>query len=134
MAENPLLSPPVVIYDGRCGFCRIWIEYWQALTGGRLAYAPSQELGSLYPQIPAKNFSESVQLVMPGGEVTSGARAVFRTLTYAPGMAWLLWVYDRSGLRPVHRGGVPADRRSSHLFLPPDAADVRQACPSVEGG
>jgi predicted DCC family thiol-disulfide oxidoreductase YuxK len=96
MPEDPLL-----LFDGRCGFCRIWIEYWRAITGGRVAYVASQEVGSLYPQIPAKNFSESVQLlmpgseVMPGGEVISGARAVFVTLTYAPGMAWLLWVYDR---------------------------------------
>ncbi|MGA2882819.1 MAG: lipase maturation factor family protein [Bryobacteraceae bacterium] len=89
---------PLVMFDGKCGFCRIWIEYWKAITGGRVAYAASQEVGSLYPQIPAKNFSESVQLVTQGGEVLSGARAVFVTLTYAPGMAWLvrrlLWLYD----------------------------------------
>jgi lipase maturation factor 1 len=99
MAEDPLAVPPVVIFDGRCGFCRIWIEYWKALTGGRVGYAASQDVGRLYPQIPAKNFSESVQLVMPGGEVFSGARAVFVTLTYAPGAAWLarmlLRGYDR---------------------------------------
>src|SRR5271156_5833762 len=99
MAEDPLAVPLLVIFDARCGFCRIWIEYWKALTGGRVAYAASQEVGSLYPQIAAKNFSESVQSVMPGGEVLSGARAVFVTLTYAPGTAWLarmlLRVYDR---------------------------------------
>jgi len=86
---------PLVIFDGRCGFCRIWIEYWKAITGDRVDYAASQEVGRLYSQIPAKNFSESVQLVMPGGDVVNGARAVFVTLTYAPGMSWLLWIYDR---------------------------------------
>jgi lipase maturation factor 1 len=99
MAEDPLAVPPLVIFDGHCGFCRIWIEYWKALTGGRVAYGASQEFGGLYPQIPAKNFSESVQLVMPGGEVFSGARAVFMTLAYASGMArlasLLLWAYGR---------------------------------------
>src|SRR6202142_2210247 len=96
MPEDPLVisQDPLVIFDGNCGFCRIWIEYWKAITGGRVAYAPSQEVGSLYPQIPANNFSESVQLVMPGAEVVSGARAVFVALTYAPGMAWLLWLYE----------------------------------------
>src|SRR5271170_2655451 len=87
-------SEPLVIFDGHCGFCRIWIEYWKALTGERVAYAASQDVGSLYPQIPAKNFSESVQLVLPGGEVFSGARAVFMMLTNAPGMAWLIRAYD----------------------------------------
>ncbi len=89
MPEEPLL-----IFDGHCGFCRIWMEYWKALTGGRVAYAASQDVGHRYPQIPANNFSESVQLVTPGGEVLSGARAVFVTLTYA-GMAWPLWAYNR---------------------------------------
>ncbi len=96
--EYPLIIPlisPLIIYDGRCGFCRIWIEYWKAITGGRVGYAASQDVGAGYPQIPAKNFSESVQLVMPGGEILNGAQAVFTTLTYAPGMAWLLWIYDR---------------------------------------
>jgi len=96
MPQDPLESSegPVVIYDGNCGFCRIWIEYWKAITGKRITYAASQEAGSRYPQIQARNFGESVQLVLPGGEVLSGARAVFVTLTFAPGMAWLLWTYN----------------------------------------
>src|SRR5579864_6421492 len=89
MSNNPL-----VLYDGRCGFCRIWIQYWNQLTADRLDYAPSQEAGDKFPQIPRENFSQSVQLVMPGGEVIGGARGVFTTLTFAPGMAWLRWLYD----------------------------------------
>jgi len=94
---------PLLLFDGRCGFCRIWIEYWKANTGGRIAYAPSEEAGSRYPQIQPEEFGQSVQLVMPASspdqapdqaiEVTRGAQAVFVTLTYAPGMAWLLWAY-----------------------------------------
>jgi predicted DCC family thiol-disulfide oxidoreductase YuxK len=85
---------PLLIFDGHCGFCRIWIDYWKVITRGRVAYAPSQEVGSRYPQIRPDEFGESVQLVMPAGEVVRGARAVFVTLTYAPGMAWLLWTYQ----------------------------------------
>ena len=97
MPEDPLL-----IFDGRCGFCKIWIEYWKVITRGRLAYAPSQEVGDNYPQIPKEEFGKSVQLVMPSGEVVQGARAVFTTLTYAPGMAWLLWAYEHvPGFAPL---------------------------------
>ena len=85
---------PLVIFDGKCGFCRIWIQYWTELTGSGVEYAPSQEVGARYPQIPPENYGQSVQLVMPDGDAISGARAVFTTLTYAPGMAWLLWVYN----------------------------------------
>ena len=108
MAENlsgerssPVV-PPVVLYDGRCGFCRIWMEYGKALTGDRVVYAPSQEAGGQYPQIPQKNFGESIQLVMPDGATLSGAQAVFVTLTYAPGWAWMLWAYEHvPGVAPV---------------------------------
>jgi predicted DCC family thiol-disulfide oxidoreductase YuxK len=71
---------PLLIYDGHCGFCKIWIDYWKRITGDRIDYAPSQEVGGQFPQIPAKAFSQSVQLVRPDGTVISGARAVFETL------------------------------------------------------
>ncbi len=71
---------PLLIYDGRCGFCRIWIDYWKRLTGDRIDFAPSQEAGSRFPQIPADAFAQAVQLVRPDGSVASGARAVFETL------------------------------------------------------
>ena len=74
------VSKPLLIFDGRCGFCRIWIEYWKKITGDRVAYAPSQEIGGEYPQIPGDAYRESVQLVRPDGSVASGARAVFETL------------------------------------------------------
>jgi len=71
---------PILLYDGRCGFCKIWIHYWQQLTGDRVEYASSQEAGARYPQIPPRSFSEAVQLVRPDGTVASGAQAVYETL------------------------------------------------------
>ncbi|MGD1091836.1 MAG: lipase maturation factor family protein [Bryobacteraceae bacterium] len=71
---------PILIYDGRCGFCKIWINYWKLRTGDRVDYAPSQEVAAQYPQIPASAFSEAVQLVRPDGSYVSGARAVYETL------------------------------------------------------
>jgi len=71
---------PLLIFDGQCGFCKIWIDYWKQLTGDRIDYAPSQEVGDRYPQIPRQAFSESVQLVRADGTVASGARAVLEAL------------------------------------------------------
>jgi len=76
---QPLLVP-LLIFDGRCGFCRIWIDYWKRLTAGRIEFAPSQEVGDRFPQIPPRAFAEAVQLVRPDGSVASDARAVFETL------------------------------------------------------
>lgn len=92
-------SKSVLIYDGRCGFCKIWIDYWKLLTCGRIDYAASQEIGEQFPQIPREAFAEAVQLVRADGSVVSGARAVFETLglerayEVGPLAAMSEWVY-----------------------------------------
>jgi predicted DCC family thiol-disulfide oxidoreductase YuxK len=85
---------PLVIFDGRCGFCRIWVEYWRELTAGRFRWAPSQEVGAGYPQIPPEEFAKSVQLVLPDGTVESGARAALHIAGSAPGWSWVPWCYE----------------------------------------
>lgn len=85
---------PTLVYDGDCGFCRLWIERWRALTGDRVRYAPFQEVADEFPGIPREDFVRSVQLILPGGEVASAAHAVFRTLALVPGHAWMLWLYQ----------------------------------------
>ena len=84
----------VVIYDGDCDFCRVYIDYFRRLTGDRVNYEPYQKVADHYPQIPTARFKEAVQLVLPDGEVLSGARGVFRLLTFAPGKGAWLWLYD----------------------------------------
>jgi len=76
----PTREHPLLIFDGKCGFCRIWIDYWKLLTAGRVDYAPSQEVRGEFPQIPVRAYSESVQLVRTDGTVVGGARAVFESL------------------------------------------------------
>jgi predicted DCC family thiol-disulfide oxidoreductase YuxK len=73
-------SKPLLIYDGKCGFCKIWLDYWRKLTGDRVEYAASQEVGEQYPQIPKEDFSLGVQLVRADGSVAKNAAAVFETL------------------------------------------------------
>ncbi len=73
-------SKPLLIYDGKCGFCKIWLDYWRKLIGDRVEYAASQDVGEQYPQISKEEFSRAVQLVRPDGSVASGAEAVFETL------------------------------------------------------
>jgi hypothetical protein len=70
----------ILIYDGHCGFCGIWLGYWRDLTGDRIEYLASQDVGDRFPQISREAYRESVQLVRPDGSVASGARAVFETL------------------------------------------------------
>ncbi|MFQ5742330.1 MAG: lipase maturation factor family protein [Acidobacteriota bacterium] len=96
------MPKPILIYDGDCRFCRIWVDYWKSLAGDVVGLAPSQEVASRFPQIPQQAFESSVQLVLPDGKVVGGAEAVFRVLQMVPGRRWLLGAYERlPGFRPL---------------------------------
>jgi predicted DCC family thiol-disulfide oxidoreductase YuxK len=93
---------PLLVFDGDCGFCRVWIRRFQERTGDRVDYAPSQEVGDRFPEIPARDFARSVQLIDVDGKVYAGAEAVFRTLAAAPGGgAWLRAYGSVPGFAPV---------------------------------
>lgn len=97
---------PVFIYDGDCGFCRLWIARWSPLTEEEVVYRPSQEVGENYPQISPEYFESSVYFVDPDGSFCSGAQAVFKALSYAPNGKWLLRAYERvPGFAPVAEWG-----------------------------
>jgi len=100
------LEKPLLLYDGDCHFCRRWIIRWKSFTGNSVDYAPFQERGGDFPEIPKEAYEASVQLVTPAGEQFRGAEAVFRTLAYAPGRRWMLWAYQRiPGIAPLTEWG-----------------------------
>lgn len=89
-------SPPLLIYDGRCSFCKLWIQYWKRLTGDRVTYAASQDIGAHYPEISPAEFQRSVWLVYPGRPdrpPVGGARAVCELMSYTSRAAWMTWLY-----------------------------------------
>ena len=103
--SQPLPDRPLVIFDGKCSFCRAWIGYWQHLTGDRVVYAPYQEVGDRFPDIRQQEFAAAVQLVLPDGKMWSGAHAVFHLLALVPGKGGWLWAYERvPGVAPVADG------------------------------
>lgn len=90
---NNSLDRPTLVFDGACSFCRVWIEYWQKLTGERVQYCSYQEVASRFPDLPQKDFASAVTLFQPNGEVQSGAHAVLTLLALVPGKSWMLWLY-----------------------------------------
>src|SRR6476469_7071391 len=87
-------SLPVFIYDGHCGFCRMWLEYLQALVNGKAEWVASQEVGKRFPQIAPEQLRHAAAYVHPDGEAVFGAAAIFSVLSLAPGRGWLLWLYQ----------------------------------------
>jgi predicted DCC family thiol-disulfide oxidoreductase YuxK len=94
-------TPPAgtLIYDGHCGFCRIWLEYWQALCGDSLEYVPSQEIGDRFPALDRTALKSAVYLVASDGSVCRGAHAVFKSLApVSIRYRVLLWLYTHIAL------------------------------------
>lgn len=89
---------PLMVFDGNCGFCTLWIRRWQQMTGDKVDYLPSQDPGIVgqFPEIPRKQFDTAVQLIDTGGSVHSGAEAVFRALAKNPKRQWPLHAYEKS--------------------------------------
>lgn len=86
---------PLVVFDGDCGFCRFWIERWKGVMGERLDYAPYQEVAGRFDEIPEAEFRRAVALILPSGEVFSGAQAVVRALAEVPERGGWLAAYRR---------------------------------------
>ena len=93
---------PTLVFDGACGICRYWVDYWRGLTGERVVYRPYQEAAADFPAIPRDAFERAIQFVETDGRVHAGAAATFRVLREAPGRAAWWWLYARlPGFAPL---------------------------------
>ena len=86
---------PLLVYDGDCSFCRKWMVRWRRLIGDRVDYAPFQQVAERFPEIPVERFRHAVHLRLADGRWTCGAEAVFLSLSHAPGLGALRWMYER---------------------------------------
>jgi predicted DCC family thiol-disulfide oxidoreductase YuxK len=85
---------PLLVWDGNCDFCRLWIERWRELTGGKVDYTTYQEAGDHFPEIPPEEFNRSLVLIQPDGTVVFAAEAAYRSVAYRRSREWLAWSYD----------------------------------------
>jgi len=87
---------PLLVYDGDCHFCTLWIRRGQQLTGDTVDYRPAQDprIAAQFPEISRTQFAEAVQYIAANGIVRSGAEAVFRTLAQNPRWQWPLHGYE----------------------------------------
>ena len=86
---------PLLVFDGDCNFCTLWIRRWQQMSGDAVDYLPSQaaSVAAQFPEIPREQFNTAVQLIESDGAVYAGAEAVFRTLAHNPNCQWPLNFY-----------------------------------------
>lgn len=84
---------PLLLFDGDCGFCRFWVRRLQGRIGDRIDYAPSQEAGGRFPEIPPEAFARSIQFIDADGKAHAGTAGIFRALALAPSGGLLLRLY-----------------------------------------
>ena len=87
-------TKPLLIWDGECDFCRLWIERWREITAGKVDYAPYQEVADRFPEISREDFTRAMAFIEPDGETFFAAEAVYRSLRYRSSRRWLAWSYD----------------------------------------
>src|SRR5262245_9678528 len=85
---------PLLIWDGKCDFCRLWIERWREITAGKVDYVPYQEVADRFPEISREEFGRAMVFIQPDGETFFAAEAVYRSLRYRSSRRWLVWSYD----------------------------------------
>jgi len=116
MTSEPRLrvsnSPPkpLLIWDGECLFCKMWIERWREITAGKVDYATYQQAASEFPEIPLDQFKHAMAFIEPDGKTFFAAEAVYRSLQYRSSRKWLAWSYD-------HVPGFAAISESAYKFV-----------------
>jgi predicted DCC family thiol-disulfide oxidoreductase YuxK len=97
VSDKTLVEPPpswpTLVYDGDCGICRTWVEYWRGLVGAAIVFRPYQEAAPDFPAIPRDAFRDAIRFIDTDGTVASGAAATFQVLRRAPGRGlwWALY-------------------------------------------
>ncbi|HXJ60508.1 MAG TPA: lipase maturation factor family protein [Verrucomicrobiae bacterium] len=110
-------AKPVLIYDGDCNFCRLWIRRWQQRTGDTVEYVSLQadSVAVQFPELSRETLQEAVHLVGTDGSVQRAAAAVFGAL--AAVNPWPLWIYrSLPGARPVTETAYRMVARHRSIF------------------
>lgn len=96
-----MLTGPVLVYDGDCGFCRRWVDRLRRMDReGRIlcvAAAERDQVAGL-PDLDPVALARAMHLVLPDGAVRTGARAVPVILRLLPRWRWGTWVFAVPGV------------------------------------
>jgi len=135
---TPPVRPYAVIYDGTCAACGQFVRAlarWDRHE--MLEIIPSQAVGifARFPWIPARAFTESVQVVRTGdGKTWQGAAALEAIIAAMPRGRWIAWVFRIPFVRPLAEGFYRWFARNRYRLgcgehcqsRPPDVSEVAE--------
>ncbi len=73
----------IFYYDGGCGLCQHWTQYWKKLVGSSVEFRTFENADD----------KTSPEYIDSRGVVFRGARSVFELLANSPGKRWYRWLY-----------------------------------------
>jgi len=87
--------PYTVVYDGTCKVCTRLAKVLKKWERGDLEVVPSQAPGVMarFPWIPARAYTEALQLVGPGGRTWQGSAAIEQLLNILPRGRLIAWIF-----------------------------------------
>jgi predicted DCC family thiol-disulfide oxidoreductase YuxK len=87
--------PYTVVYDGTCKVCTRLAKVLRRWDRGQLEVVASQMPGVMarFPWIPAKAYTEALQLIGPGGKTWQGSAAIEQLLNVLPRGRLIAWVF-----------------------------------------
>lgn len=138
--NQPAIDEPVILYDGRCGFCTRRVGLLRRLNGGRGRALSPHEPGVLeqFPGLTLDACMSEMKLVLPDGRIFGGAEAVARALMLRPAWRAAGWLFFVPGLRQLcdtlYRA-IAARRyalggHTCDIVRPPDPPDPRMPAAS----
>jgi predicted DCC family thiol-disulfide oxidoreductase YuxK len=99
-----VLSRPVLLYDGNCGFCRRWVRRLQRWDRGEaIEYVAAADRGAVVglPPLSDAALDRAMHLVTRDGQVYTGARALPPLLPILPGGRLLAPLMRMPGVQPL---------------------------------
>ena len=95
--------PYTVVYDGTCKVCTRLSGVLRRWDRGQLEVVASQSPGVMarFPWIPARAYTEALQLVGPGGKTWQGSAAIEQLLNILPRGRLIAWVFKIPFVRVI---------------------------------
>jgi len=89
---------PLLIFDGACTFCSLWVQRWQRFSHGAFDCVPLLDpgLAARFPELTQEQFERAVHFISTDGSIFVGAEAVFHALACHSNGAWLMDWYRQS--------------------------------------
>jgi predicted DCC family thiol-disulfide oxidoreductase YuxK len=102
--SNGLGRPYTLVFDGACRMCTRLsgvLRRWDSRRQIEVTASQSPGVMARFPWIPARAYTEAIQLVGPGGETWQGAEAVEQLLGVLPRGRWIAWIFDVPFVRAI---------------------------------